>query len=472
MPPGPGPAGSADSPGSSSPLGPPASPGGRAPRGRNRSAGSWARLALTALAQRRTWREFTFLVTGTVVAIPGFVLAVLGIVFSALSLLTIGLPFLTGVLWLGRRMNIAFRAHARAILGWTWPAPRPARLTRLVRDPAAWKTLGYGLLTLPIRYVGAYLSAFSLITSAVAITYPAWWFSSRTGFSDFFQARTWAGTWLLAAEGLVLLLALPWFIRLLVLIDRSLAYALLAPSRDQDRIAALEAGRAALQQDAAALMRRVERDLHDGTQARLVALGVTLSRIEHRAQDPSVKELAVDARGTVTDALAELRDIVRGLHPPALDDGLEVALTTLAGRSAVPAAVSVSLTTRPPDATASAVYFTVAELLTNVAKHADATRATVDLREDHGRLRLVVCDDGHGGARPSPDATDTRGSSGNAAPGNAGPEGTGPSGTGLCGTGLGGLSRRVAALDGSLTIDSPDGGPTVVAVTLPLRETP
>jgi signal transduction histidine kinase len=464
---------------------PPASPPGPAPaepRGRNPSAASWARLALTALAQRRTWREFAYLVTGTVVAIPGFVLAVLGIVFSALSLLTIGLPFLTGVLWLGHRMNTAFRAHAHALLGWTWSAPRPARLTRLVRDPAAWKTLGYGFLTLPIRYVGAYLSAFSLVTSAVAITYPAWWFSSRTGFSDALQARTWAGTWLLAAEGLALLLLLPWFIRLLVVIDRSLAYQLLAPSRDQDRIAALEAGRAALQQDAAALIRRVERDLHDGTQARLVALGVALSRIEHRAQDPSVKQLAVDARGTVTDALAELRDIVRGLHPPALDDGLEVALTTLAGRSAVPASVSVSLTTRPPDATASAVYFTVAELLTNVAKHARATRATVDLRDDHGRLRLVVTDDGRGGARPpSHDATDHHGSSGTE-PGTAGPGDTGPGDTGLGGaelngarlggTGLGGLARRVAALDGTLAIESPDGGPTVVAVTLPLRGTP
>jgi signal transduction histidine kinase len=113
--------------------------------------------------------------------------------------------------------------------------------------------------------------------------------------------------------------------------------------------------------------------------------------------------------------------------------------------------VSVALTVRPPDATASAVYFTVAELLTNVAKHARATRAAVDLREDHGRLRLVVTDDGRGGARPSSATTDVHWSSG---------------------TGLSGLSRRVAALDGALTIDSPDGGPTVVTVTLPLRGTP
>jgi signal transduction histidine kinase len=403
-------------------------------------------IVLRALGQARTWRELAYLVTGSLVALPGFALALLTVVFSALSLLTVGLPFLTGVLWLGRRMNGVFRAHAHALLGWDWTAPRPVRLIGLVRDPVAWKTLGYAFLTFPIRYVGAYIGGLSLLTGAVAVAYPVWWLVWRTGFSDAFHARTWAGAWLLAVEGAAVLLAVPWFVRLLVIIDRFLAYALLAPSRDQDRIAALEAGRAALQQDAAALMRRVERDLHDGTQARLVALGVTLSRIEHRAEDPSVKELAKDARGTVTDALAELRDIVRGLHPPALDDGLEVALTTLAGRSAVPASVAVALTGRPPDATASAVYFTVAELLTNVAKHARATRAAVDLREDHGRLRLVVTDDGRGGARPS----------------------TG----GTTGTGLSGLSRRVAAVDGSLTIDSPDGGPTVVTVTLPLRETP
>jgi signal transduction histidine kinase len=405
-----------------------------------------ARLVFGALAQPRTWRELTYLLTGTLVALPAFALALLAIVFSALSLLTVGLPFLTGVLWLARRMSLVFRAHAHAILGWNWPSPRPVRPVRLIRDAAAWKAVAYGFLTFPVRYVGAYFGAFSLLVGALAVTYPAWWFARHSGFSDAFHARTWAGTWWLAVQGAAVLLALPWFVRLLVIIDRFLAKALLAPSRDQERIAALEAGRAALQEDAAALMRRVERDLHDGTQARLVALGVTLSRIEHRVDEPSVRKLAEDARGTVTDALAELRDIVRGLHPPALDDGLAVALTTLAGRSAVPVEVTVELAARPPDATASALYFTAAELLTNVAKHARATRARVGLREDHGRLRLVVTDDGRGGASI----------------------GTGSSGVGgSSGTGLGGLARRVAALDGALTIESPAGGPTVVTVTLP-----
>jgi signal transduction histidine kinase len=305
--------------------------------------------------------------------------------------------------------------------------------------------LGYAFLAFPIRYVGAYIGAFSLFIASAAVAYPVWWLVWRNGFTDAFHTRTWAGTWLVAVEGAAVLLALPWFVRLLVTIERLLAYALLAPNRDQDRIAALEAGRAALQEDATAVMRRVERDLHDGTQARLVALGVTLSRIERQAGEVAVKELARDARGTVTDALAELRDIVRGLHPPALDDGLEVALGTLAARSAVPVALNVVLPRRPPDATASAVYFTVAELLTNVAKHAHATRATVELQEAGGELRLVVTDDGRGGARPS--------------------------GAGLAtSTGLSGLGRRAAALDGALTVTSPDGGPTVVTVTLPLPE--
>jgi signal transduction histidine kinase len=392
--------------------------------------------AFTAFVDARTWREFGYLLVGAIMAVPAFALALLGIVFSALSLLTVGLPLLVAVLWLAHRTIGYFRAPARVFLGWGWPSPRPVGLRRLIRDPVAWKAIAYCFLTFPVKVTGAYLGAFALVAGAAALTYPAWWFVTRTGWGVM-DAYTWGGTWWLAAQGAVALLVFPWFVRLLVAVDRLLAYALLAPSRDQERIAALEAGRAVLRDDAAALLRRVERDLHDGTQARLVALGVALSRIEHRAGDDSLRDLAKDARGTVTDALAELRDIVRGLHPPALDDGLAVALASLAGRSAVPVDVTVELAGRPPDATASAVYFTVAELLTNVAKHAAATRARVDLREDRGRLRLVVSDDGRGGARPDPS-----------------------------GTGLAGLARRAAALDGSLSIDSPAGGPTVVTVTL------
>jgi signal transduction histidine kinase len=127
------------------------------------------------------------------------------------------------------------------------------------------------------------------------------------------------------------------------------------------------------------------------------------------------------------------------MHPPALDDGLEAALSTLAGRSAVPAEVTVDLSQRPSDATASAVYFSTAELLTNVALHAEASRVWIEVRAGERDLRLTVRDDGRGGARVD-----------------------------AAGTGLSGLARRAAALDGALSVQSPIGGPTSITVTMPL----
>jgi signal transduction histidine kinase len=385
--------------------------------------------ALTALFSRRTWREFGYVLLGLIMAVPTFVLALLGIVFSVLSLIAVGLPFLIVVLWLASGSVRYFRAPARALLGWDWAPPRRRGVVRLLRDRTAWKALAYCFLTFPVRLTAAYAGVIALVSAPLAVADLLW------GFDE----QLWRPSGWLVAQSVAALLIFPWLLRLLVALDRLLAYALLAPSRDEERIVALEAGRAALQADAITLLRRVERDLHDGTQARLVSLGVTLSRIEHRAGEPEVKTMAKDARGTVTDALAELRDIVRGMHPPALDDGLEVALQSLAGRSAVPVEVTVRLAAKPPDATASALYFSVAELLTNVARHAGATRARVDLSGDGHRLRLAVSDDGRGGAGPH-----------------------------SAGTGLSGLARRAAALDGILTVHSPAGGPTTVTVELPI----
>jgi signal transduction histidine kinase len=144
------------------------------------------------------------------------------------------------------------------------------------------------------------------------------------------------------------------------------------------------------------------------------------------------------ARAMVTDGLEELREIIRGMHPPALDDGLPTALATLAARSAVPTEFRNQLRSRPSDAVATTLYFTAAELLTNVARHARASAACVSVAEVDGGIALAVSDDGCGGARA-----------------RAG------------GTGLTGLRRRAEALDGFLTIDSPDGGPTTVTVVLP-----
>ena len=442
---------------------------------------------LRAWLTARTWRELAYLVSGVIIGAPTFVLAIFGVVATMASVLTIGLPVLIGVLALARLTPRYFRVPARRLLGWEWadPPPLPARtfwgrVRALPSDPTAWRALAYCLARWPLMIVGGYPGLLGVVLAPAAITYPLWWPMLPDDFNAF-NNDTWAGTWRIALQGLAILIAVPWWLRLVVLLDGVLIRALLHPSRSQQRIAELEAGRAALQSDAAAMLRRVERDLHDGTQARLVALGLTLSRIENRSTQDQVRTLAADARGTVTEALAELRDIVRGMHPPALDDGLEVALTTLAARSAVPAEVTVSLADRPPDPTASALYFAVAELLTNIARHAGATRVRIDLRPDDRGLRLTVTDDGHGGATIiAPGGTPT----GHGAfpadhgtlpadhgtvPGGRPASGAARAGARGSGTGLAGLARRAAALDGSLSVDSPAGGPTTVTMILPER---
>lgn len=145
---------------------------------------------------RRLRREYAYVLTGTLLAVPAFVLALLGIVFSVLSLLAVGLPFLTGVLWLARRAISYFRTPARRLLGWDWPSPQPVQLTRLIRNPAAWKALAYCFLTFPVKLSAAYIGTVLLVLGAVFATYPAWWFVSPTGFGalDVLDARTWGGT--------------------------------------------------------------------------------------------------------------------------------------------------------------------------------------------------------------------------------------------------------------------------------------
>ena len=395
---------------------------------------------LRAPIEGRTWREFGYALMTLPLAVPAFALAVLGLLGAVLSVLTVGLPILVAVLFLMRGAGRCFRAPARLVLGWDWPAPQPAvhrggpvrRATAVLRDAAGWRALGYCLLRLPLTVVIVYLGGF-LLAGLAAVTSPAWWPLARRAFGDAAGAPSAVDV----ALGAACVLVCPWLIRLCTGLDRILVRALLEPDPARARIAQLEAGRAALQADAAAVLRRVERDLHDGTQARLVALAVSLSQIERRT-GAGVRPLIRDAQDNIAEALTELRDIIRAVHPPVLDDGLPAALQTLVARSAVPVDLRVELTGRPGDAVASALYFTVAELLTNVARHARASRVTVALCEREKSVRLSVRDDGRGGARPRAD-----------------------------GTGLAGLARRATALDGTFTVHSPTGGPTDVTMTLP-----
>jgi signal transduction histidine kinase len=216
-------------------------------------------------------------------------------------------------------------------------------------------------------------------------------------------------------------------------------HAAVVYARQQHRIEALETSRAGAVDVQETELRRIERDLHDGAQARLVALGMSLGRAEQALKtDPdAVRELLAEARHGAGEALEELRDLARGIHPPILTDrGLEAAVAALAARSPVPVTLSVDIPKRPPAAVETAAYFTVSEALANAIKHADAERVDIRIQAADGVLLAEIVDDGDGGADSS-------------------------------GRGLNGLKQRSEALDGSLSVNSPVGGPTTVRAELP-----
>lgn len=205
------------------------------------------------------------------------------------------------------------------------------------------------------------------------------------------------------------------------------------------RVEQVTASRSATLDHSAAEVRRIERDLHDGAQARMAAVGMTVGLAEKLVEsDPDAAvALFAEARRTTVAALDDLRSVVRGIHPPVLADrGLPGAIEALAVPIPIPVAVSVTVPDRLPDPIESAAYFAVAECLANTVKHARASRAHVTGSHDGTRLLLVVGDDGRGGADPY-------------------------------GSGLSGVARRLDAFDGRLTVDSPAGGPTIVTLEIP-----
>jgi signal transduction histidine kinase len=222
-----------------------------------------------------------------------------------------------------------------------------------------------------------------------------------------------------------------------------LARLVLSPSEQaalELRVRHLDRTRRETLDTGAAELRRIERDLHDGAQARLVAMGLTLDAAGRLIDsDPAAaRALLVEAKDASAKALAELRDLVRGIHPPVLADrGLADAIRALALDAPLPVTVTGDLPGRPPAPVESAAYFAVSELIANAAKHSGAHAAEVDLRHSHGALRIGVFDDGRGGADASR------------------------------GTGLSGIGRRLAAFDGVLVVSSPVGGPTLVTLDVP-----
>jgi signal transduction histidine kinase len=371
------------------------------------------------------------------------------------------LALATGV---ARRLGAAHRRLAERLLG-ERVAPPPARpgrgmLGRLragLRDGPGWRALAYTLLKAPIATVQLY--AVYLWAGGLAnLTYPFWWGLFRnhppgvrlsplpagTPFPGrVVHIATYPGTFLALAAGVAMVLAAPWVTRAVVLTDRRLLHRLIGPGTLAARVRDLERTRALAVDDTAALLRRVERDLHDGAQIRLATLAMHLGMAKEKLADaPDVtaaRELVDAAHRDAKDALAELRDLARGIHPPVLDNGLADALATMAASSAIPVELTSDIPERPTPAIETIAYFCAAELLANAAKHSNATAIRILAAGRDGMLLLSVSDDGTGGADPAG------------------------------GSGLSGLAQRVRTVDGRLEITSPPGGPTRITAELPLR---
>jgi signal transduction histidine kinase len=364
----------------------------------------------------RTWKEIAHLLVNLPLALLGFTYVMTTLFTSAfLTLTVIGFPLLAAALMGARQLGRLERIRARELLGVRVDEPSPlplrgggqgffAQVWMSVKDPVGWRSMLYELIRMPWG-----IATFTITLVGLFVAWPV----------------------------------LPFVVRGLTNVDRVMVRALLSPSDELERrIAELESDRGVVVDTAAADLRRIERDLHDGAQARLVnlAMGLGLAK-EKLLEDPdAAASMVEEAHGEVKLALQELRDLARGIHPAVLTDrGLDAALSAVASRCTAPVKVSVELVERPAAAIEGIAYFTVSELLQNVSKHSEARSAAVDVWRSDDRLLIQVWDDGRGGA---------------------GVDG---------GTGIAGLAERLDAVDGLFVIDSPVGGPTTITAELPWR---
>ncbi|MEV7354377.1 sensor domain-containing protein [Kitasatospora sp. NPDC091276] len=374
----------------------------------------------------RMWRQVGQLLLNLPLGVAGFALTAITLTAGlGMSITVVGLPLLAGGLAVSRSLGGLGRRRARAAYDSAIHEPEPVRPRRPgvvgftiahLTDLLNWRSALYNVLMLPWGIL-----SFTVTLVAVTVMWPV----------------------------------LPWVIRALAAIDRILIESLLFPGALAERVRELEDDRGTVVDTAAADLRRIERDLHDGAQARLVALAMDLGMAKERLREVETEDdvaaatkMVDNAHGEVKLALQELRDLARGIHPAVLTDrGLDAALSAVAARCTVPGGVKVNVDLKGPDGRAerpdSAVegiaYFTVSELLTNVSKHAGARTASVDVWRSDNQLMVLVQDDGKGGAAPYP------------------------------GSGLAGLTERIRAVDGVLLVQSPEGGPSSITVELPWR---
>ncbi|MCH0563225.1 sensor histidine kinase [Streptomyces sp. MUM 2J] len=421
--------------------------------------------ALRAPFEARSWREFAYVLLNLPMGILMFTYAVTMVALGTGLLVTfLGIPVLAAALAGCRALGMLERARARGLLGLEVDEPEPLRVrgtgpmgwtVAVLKSGASWRHLLYAVLHFPWAVLSFSVAVTVWAYGWALLTYPLWFwlfpvYGGQGGLQLYGdeQHRVYLDNpfeiTVTASVGLLFTLAAPWIVRALTTVDRLLVHGLLGPSRLASRVVELESDRGVVVDTAAADLRRIERDLHDGAQARLVNLAMDLGLAREKLrEDPQAAARMVDeAHGEVKTALQELRDLARGIHPAVLTDrGLDAALSSVASRCTVPVTVEVDLPSRPAPAIEGIAYFTVSELLQNISKHSGARSASVDVWRSTDRLMIQVADDGVGGA-------------------DAAPAG---------GSGLAGLAERLDAVDGILLVDSPAGGPTRVTAELPWR---
>ncbi|WP_049569251.1 sensor histidine kinase [Nonomuraea sp. SBT364] len=373
------------------------------------------------------WLDTAHVMTGLPVA---FVLAALTLASAvAPPVLRRSVPWFT----------LVQRSRFEAFLGVRIPPVAPART---LRTSSLWRQIAYHLLSPLVSMLAVFLVASAWGAALVGVTAFLPPLLQPPPLVFLFDLRNPNVVTAYIMAGAVLLLVAPLLARGMALLDLSVARALLGPSRHDlgRRIETLTESRAGVIDAADAERRRIERDLHDGAQQRLVSLAMNLGLARATLTDlpDPAREAIEHAHEEAKQALKELRDFVRGLHPAVLNDqGLDAALSGVAARTPIPVRLRVDIDRRATPTIEAVAFFIVSEALTNIAKHAAATKAEVRVRRERDRLHVLVHDDGCGGARLDG------------------------------GTGLRGLAQRIDAVDGTLRLSSPLGGPTTIEVDLP-----
>ena len=443
----------------------------RIPEERAEQVRRLAQIVLREPFQKRSWAELGYFLAASALAVGAvLVLGAIGFVGLILTVALVGIFILGGGLRVASGLGRWQRSLAWATLGEELaepeplsPAPGPFRWLRAtLGDGASWRSVLYFVAKVPLTLFGVWFALSVWVEAVLGIASPFLGDGGTTRFGLLGHAAGTAGSpagppslsthVTEFAVGVLFLFLAPWTMRFVVWVDRRMMHLLLGPSATSSRVQSLEVSRTRTLDAATETLQRIERNLHDGTQAQLVALAMRLGQAKERLEGIDVeadeaadlqvvRRLVDEAHRGAKEAITDLRDLARGIHPPALDTGLENALATLAARSTVPTDVHVSVQARPSPAIEAICYFCAAELLANVARHSEASRASLSCTQHGPWLRIVVRDDGHGGA-----AVNRIGSSS---------------------SGLAGLADRVGVVDGHLSIASPSGGPTVVTVDLP-----